>query len=123
MINDRVGFFRNSFTGRSVGTVPTRESDFGAIRSPVEVPMSQKRGKKELLGLFAPLRSAPRPPILAQIWIFFPKTWGIISGFTPFMNWADIWPLRRSRPNLVRLVGNSDERREPRWDAPSRFGP
>ena len=35
-------FFRNSFTGRSVGTVPTRESDFGAIRSLVEVSLSQK---------------------------------------------------------------------------------
>ena len=36
-------FFRNSFTGRSVGTVPTRESDIGAIQSPVEVSLSQKR--------------------------------------------------------------------------------
>ena len=66
-----------------MGTVPTRESDFGAIRSPVEVPMSQKRGKKELLGLFAPLRSAPRPPILAQIWIFLAQNLGNYVGVHP----------------------------------------
>ena len=85
--------------------------------------MSQKRGKKELLGLFAALRSALMPPILAKIWIVFPKTWEIMSGFTPVLNWADIWPQRRSRPNLVRLVGNCDKRQESPWDAPSRFGP
>ena len=78
-----VFFFRNSFTGRSVGTVPTRESTFGTIRSPVEVFMCRKRGENWLIGLFVPLGSAPRPPILAQIWIFLAQNLGNYVGAHP----------------------------------------
>ena len=59
-----------------MGPVPITESDFGAICSLVEVFMSRKRWKKQLFGLLAPLRSAPRPPILAQIWIFLAQNLG-----------------------------------------------
>ena len=67
-----------------MGTVPTRESDFGAIRSPVEVPMSQKRGKKELLGLFAPLRSAPQASKSGSNLDIFPQNLG---------NYVRVYPL------------------------------
>ena len=77
-------FFKNSFAGRLVGTVPITERDFGAIQSPVEVSMSRKRWKKQLFGLFAPLRSAPSPPILAQIWIFLAQNLG---------NYVVVYPL------------------------------
>ena len=32
--------------------------------------MCRKQGENWLMGLFVPLWSAPRPPILAKIWIF-----------------------------------------------------
>ena len=38
--------------------------------------MSRKRWKKQLFELFAPLWSAPSPPILAQIWIFLAQNLG-----------------------------------------------
>ena len=76
-------FFKNSFAGRLVGTVPITERDFGAIQSPVEVSMSRKRWKKQLFGLFAPLWSAPRPPILAQIGIFLAQNLGTYVGPHP----------------------------------------
>ena len=68
---------------RSVGTVPITESDFGAIRSPLEVSLSRQRWKKWYFGLFAPLWSAPGPPILAQIGIFLAQNLGTHVGAHP----------------------------------------
>ena len=67
--------------------------------------------------------SAPSPPILAQIWIFLAQNLGNYVVVQPLLNWADIWTVEPSKPILVKLVGNRDDRRESGRDPPSRFGP
>ena len=124
---------RNSGQGWSFSKIPSRAGQW-ELCPPGRVILEQFAARWRLLwvengeknSFFDFSRHFGAPPVLQfspKFGYFWPKTWGIMWGFTPFLNWVDILPLRRSRPNLVRLVGNSDERRESPWDAPSRFGP
>ena len=115
-------FFKNSFAGRSVGTVPTRESNFGAICSPMEVSMSQQGRKNGFSDFSRHFGAPPGLPFSPKFGYFWPKTWVIMWWFTPFLDWADIWTVEPSKPILVKLVGNRDDRRESGRDPPSRFG-
>ena len=56
------------------------------------------------MGLFVPLRSAPRPPILAQIWIFLAQNLDNHVVVPPFLIWADILTVERPVVVLVKLV-------------------
>ena len=87
-----------------MGTVPTRESNFGAIRSPVEVFISQKRWKNGCSDFSHHFRAPPGLQFLPKFGYFWPEIWVIMWWFTPFLNWADILTVEQAIVVLVKVV-------------------